>query len=674
MKTDLGGDRLGSGGKQEIVDKNFSRSTHDLSANWRSSMSSGTLVPFMNQVGLPGDKFEIDLNCEVVTLPTIGPLFGSYKVQLDVFQVPIRLYNVGLQLNKLNIGNDMSKVHLPQVRIPFAPTQEDSTENKFGANAQINSSSIFKYLGISGMGRGTELKGNNYRDFNAVPWLAYWDIFKNYYSNKQEDNAYVVHTGTGNSNQIFSATLYEGGSELGSVFPNSYTHTQSVQLIVSVFCTTTVQPDVSLMTISRNGVIVPVTEVFANSSWQATAQILTLFDFIDDGDEIVTLFMNNPYLPVFVNINGTVGPWDLRLDGFPLSNIDKMRERIIQQPFNQPFIIENVSGAFDDFFPYVLPLTEYTYLAGETIEYSVTKTQEGLAVKTYQSDLFNNWINTEWIDGENGVNEITAVSVEGGSFTIDALNLSTKVYKMLNRIAVSGGSYDDWLDAAYAHDRHKGITSPVYHGSLIKELSFEEVISNSLGGDGTDTQPLGTLAGRGRMTNKSKGGKMTISVDEPSYIMGIVSLTPRINYSQGNTWDVNLKTMNDFHKPDLDAIGFQDLITEQMVWSESTIDFDGNVSMFSAGKQPAWINYMTNIDKTYGNFAEANKDMFMTLNRMYDVDPDTGKILDLTTYIDPTKFNNIFAQSDLSAQNFWVQIRKNIKVRRKISAKVIPNL
>ncbi len=668
MKTDLGGDRLGAGSKQEIIDKNFSRSTHDLSANWRSSMSAGTLVPFMSQVGLPGDVFDIDLKCEVVTLPTIGPLFGSYKVQLDVFQIPYRLYNVGMQLNKLNIGNDMSKVHIPQMRLPFNGASD--AVDRFGDNAQINTSCIFKYLGISGMGRATEDE-DWYRDFNAVPWLAYWDVFKNYYSNKQEDTAYVVHTGRGNSNQIFSATLFEGGTEIGSVFPNPYTYLQSVQLIISIFCVTDVEPDVSLMTISRNGIIIPVTEIFANSSWQATAQILTLFDYIDDGSEVVTLVMNNPFLPVSVNINGTVGAWDLRLDGFPLENIDKMREKIVQQPFNEPFIID---AEMEDFFPYSYPFGRIFTDEETGPIYSMTKTQEGLAVKTYQSDLFNNWLNTEWIDGENGINEITAVSTEGGSFSIDSLNLSTKVYKMLNRIAVSGGSYDDWLDAAYAHDRHKGITSPVYHGSLIKELSFEEVISNSESANQDNLQPLGTLAGRGRMTNKNKGGRIRIKVDEPSVIMGIVSLTPRVNYSQGNSWDVNLKTINDFHKPDLDAIGFQELITDQMVWSESTIETNGLLTMFSAGKQPAWINYMTNVDKTYGNFADSNKDMFMTLNRMYDVDPDTGKILDLTTYIDPTKYNNIFAQSDLSAQNFWVQIRKNMKVRRKISAKMIPNL
>ena len=104
MKTQLGGDRLGSGNKQEISLRNYERSTHDLGYIWRSSMASGTLVPFMSEVGLPGDSFDIDLDCDVKTLPTLGPLFGSYKVQLDVFECPVRLYNGKLHMNMLNIG------------------------------------------------------------------------------------------------------------------------------------------------------------------------------------------------------------------------------------------------------------------------------------------------------------------------------------------------------------------------------------------------------------------------------------------------------------------------------------------------------------------------------------------------------------------------------------------
>ena len=156
--------------------------------------------------------------------------------------------------------------------------------------------------------------------------------------------------------------------------------------------------------------------------------------------------------------------------------------------------------------------------------------------------------------------------------------------------------------------------------------------------------------------------------------MGIASITPRIEYSQGNDWTVNLKTFDDLHKPGLDGIGFQDLVTEQMLWSDTSCDSaTGAITTKSLGKQPAWVNYMTSVNKVYGSFAEENNSMFMVLNRRYSKNED-GSLADGTTYIDPTKFNNIFAQTSLDSQNFWVQISTDITARRKMSAKIIPNL
>ena len=111
----IGGDRLGAGKKQKVSLHGFERSTHDLGNIFRSTMSVGTLVPFMNHVGLPGDTFDINLNADVKTLPTIAPLFGSMKLQLDVFSVPMRLYNRQLHNNKLKIGMNIEKVLFPQM-------------------------------------------------------------------------------------------------------------------------------------------------------------------------------------------------------------------------------------------------------------------------------------------------------------------------------------------------------------------------------------------------------------------------------------------------------------------------------------------------------------------------------------------------------------------------------
>jgi hypothetical protein len=191
------------------------------------------------------------------------------------------------------------------------------------------------------------------------------------------------------------------------------------------------------------------------------------------------------------------------------------------------------------------------------------------------------------------------------------------------------------------------------------------------------------------MTGKNKGGYVSVTVDEPSYIMGIISLTPRVDYSQGNRWDVSLDNMDDLHKPDLDAIAFQELITDQMAFWDTGVDnvedINGNIIpkyfFKSAGKQPSWLNYMTNYNRTYGNFADVNNQMFMTLNRRYEYDYNefnnglfAYSINDLSTYIDPSKFNYIFAQTSLDAQNFWAQIGVKMEVSRKMSAKQIPNI
>ena len=138
---------------------------------------------------------------------------------------------------------------------------------------------------------------------------------------------------------------------------------------------------------------------------------------------------------------------------------------------------------------------------------NTTSSQYGLCLKTYNSDLLQNWINTEWIDGVTGINEISAVDVSDGKLTMDALNLSQKIYNMLNRIAVSGGTYRDWLETVFTGGNYmERCETPMFEGGMSTEIVFQEVISNSASGG----QPWGTLAGRGYDTGKQKGGHIKI--------------------------------------------------------------------------------------------------------------------------------------------------------------------
>ena len=288
----------------------------------------------------------------------------------------------------------------------------------------------------------------------------------------------------------------------------------------------------------------------------------------------------------------------------------------------------------------------------------------GLCLKTHQSDLFNNWVNKEWVDGDNGINAVTDVDVSSGKLNLDALNLAQKVYNMLNRIAISGGSYKDWIETVYTTDYYFRAETPVYEGGMSTTIDFEAVVSNSASNASGTEEPLGSLAGRGFNQGK-KGGKIVIKCNEPCYILGIASITPNVDYSQGNDWDMmQLKTMDDLHKPQLDGIGYQDLLSNQM---------HGRASLKDAiGKQPAWLNYMTAVNQTYADFAAGEIESYMVLNRIYDVDGKTGELINPSTYISPKDYTYIFATTTDTNRDFWVQIGKRIIARRVMSAAQIP--
>lgn len=645
LTKSIGKNTLGGGKKMQVDMRTYNRSTHDLSYVWRNTQSPGTLVPFICELALPGDVHEIQLNANVLTHPTVGPLFGSFKLQLDVFECPIRLYNAQLHNNKLGIGLDMSKVKFPTLDITYDKTTDNpltTTEDSIN-NRQINPSCLRSYLGFNGEGRIYPVTGNTQKIASqCMPELMYYDIFKNYYANLQEGDAYYI---------IPNNDIEEVNLDGQAYQPNNINATISPEKELEISTNGLSDPlnQVWIYIKSRNGMsrVKPADMGVANAS-----------------SNIITITIKTRSYYVY-KVESTIGIGGGKLSTFKPTDIDLIREKILQAPTNKPYDLMTSAMGF------------FTMLGNRTNNYLNTSfPQCGLCVKTYQSDLFNNWINTEWIDGENGISEITAVSVTNGSFTIDALNLAQKVYNMMNRIAVSGGSYRDWIETVYTSNYIERAETPVYMGGMSDEIIFQEVISQSASED----EPLGSLAGRGKLAYNKKGGYLKIKVEEPSYIIGIVSITPRIDYSQGTKWDRNLKTMNDLHKPALDAIGFQDLITKKLAWWDTYIGASNKIiNNFSVGKQPAWIDYMSNYNRTHGNFASGQSEEFMVLNRNYEINKETATlnqsvIKDLTTYIDPTKYNYIFADESLDAMNFWVQIGVDWKARRMMSAKVIPNL
>lgn len=670
----LGGDRVGSGQKMAVQLENFGRASFNIGCIVATDQAAGTIVPYFCDIATNGTTYYIDMATKTRTLPTVGPLFGSFKHQLDWFSIPIRLYIGALHNNALGIGMNMAQIKMPKMDfLVFYNSRTPYTE-QFNKR-QISQDSLVAYLGIRGLGRTSE--NGTYRRFPAIFYLAYWDIYKNYYANKQEGIGMAI----GPSNSKW--TEFEAGAKIADS-KSQYTFSEDVTIRAGEDAFLTVDNTTPASKSSN-----PNNFEIAKKEGDKTVYIA-----IEDNPDIDWEINEGNQFTLYFHVDWTFpkGTKILKLNegriqvmDFPLENIDAMREKILATPKTTELIISSTDEGTQR--PY--SLSYYKHATNQSnFDNGVGSffSQCGLGLRTYLSDRFNNWLSSEWIDGATGVNEISAVDVSNGKLTMDALILAKKVFNMLNRIAVSDGTYNSWQEAVYGVTAVRMAESPIYCGGMSSEIVFDEVVSNSVATNAAgEEEPLGSLAGRGADRGSKGGRSIKIKITEPSMIMCLGSIVPRVFYSEGNKWWTMIDTMNDLHKPSLDAIGFQDLLTEEMAaWSTQLTK--GNLNLGTpeykaVGKQTSWIEYQTNVNQSFGGFAAGGELDWMVLNRPYHTnrlispgEDNKPLIGDATTYIDPQLFNRAFADTKLTAKNFWVQVAFDITARRVMSAKQIPNL
>lgn len=653
----LGKNTLGDNNKMKVAMREYDMSTHDISMVCRTSLGVGMLVPFCKILCQKGDIIDLNLINKTLSQPTLGPLFGSFKLQHFIFFGGFRLYNSWLHNNRTGIGMKMSDIKLPSMLAKTYGTATDAITN-------ISASALYKYLGWS-KSRRTGASATQGVEKNGVPLLLYLDIFKNFFANTQEKKFYMLK-GAGEIKLIFTKT-----------YNNNYDGTYIIgkdQNSVNVTKTTTITPNVILTDYTNfwNSLKVKILESDGGLYTKRISELTS-------NPKIANITLNkisaDPYATIlqFFTTKETANFVKTELGQYDLKLLDQIRDVILHKKGNEKLLLygdnlnTNNGGS-----------TELQAMFGDLVN-SQTNKLGGMLLKTYDSDIFNNWIQTDWIDGAGGITEITSIDITAndGKLTMDALNLQQKVYNMLNRIAVSGGTYRDWLETVYTAGKYLDRPeTPVFIGGMTQYIEFDEVISKSATETEYGSQPLGDIAAIGRGGKPLNNGHIHYQCEEPGYIMGLMAITPMIDYSQGNDFDLNLQTIDDIHKPALDGIGYQDLIQESMVGETSTYNGGSSISNLkhlAANKTVAWIDYMTNYNRTYGDFAAGEALDFMVLNRRYDVSKN-NTIEDLTTYIDPQKYIEIFADTSIDSQNFWVQTVVQATRRGNYSAKQIPFL
>lgn len=643
----LGKNTLGDNNKMKVAMRDYDMSTHDISTVFRSSVGVGMLVPFCKILCQKGDIIDINLINKTLSQPTLGPLFGSFKLQHFLFFGGFRLYNSWLHNNRTGIGMKMSDIKLPMMKANTSGTTTDAKTN-------ISASALYKYLGWS-KSRRTGGSANTGVLKNGVPLLLYLDIFKNFFANTQEKKFYMLRGGL--SVLTIGPNIYKIPAKNIGVYPTNGTSVGSFDESNSW---RNYWKNVKVLGRKDDKEVIT---TMADLSTDPTKKTIT----IDKVTNVITEIVNVEFDKNIIKYTKT------QLNQYDLKILDQIRDVILHHKGNETLIITSSSfGESNN------GSTELAKFIDDTIN-SQSNKLGGMLLKTYDSDIFNNWVRTDWIDGAGGITEITSIDITAndGKLTMDALNLQQKVYNMLNRIAVAGGTYRDWLETVYTAGKYLDRPeTPVFIGGMTQYIEFDEVISKSATETVYGSQPLGDIAAIGRGGKPLNNGHVHYQCEEPGYIMGLIAITPMIDYSQGNDFDLNLQTIDDLHKPALDGIGYQDLIQEQMVGETSTYIGGATIDKMkhlAANKTVAWIDYMTNYNRTFGDFAAGEALDFMVLNRRYEVG-DNNTIKDLTTYIDPQKYIEIFADTSIDSQNFWVQTVVQATRRGNYSAKQIPFL
>lgn len=641
----IGGDRIGSGGKMTVSATGYGYSTHDVGKVRRTSMSFGTIVPMGVWTLTTGSRLRIKLDALITSNALLYQLYGSAKFQIDVFSARMALYNPKMLLNLNDQGYEISDIKFPVMQLKTKGL--DVAANI--SNQQINPSSLLRYLGIAGNGQNQGIVEEPVtRQHNAMYMLMYYQVVKEYYANRQEKTGVMIHNVK--IAETVTSVKYFNPDE------NIVPQTDAINYLPIT--------EGGFMTIGYTGVT-PAGGVVIELQDGQRLTLEEIFNTVYD-DGIGTIRGTNVR---WAELEGKeIGAWEYarageqagpQLTKYELKAIDRMMMRIMSRVETTAAMIID---AIDE-----LPYSASLRQQGDF--FSINTSQEGLCVGTYQSDVFNNWLDNTTINNLNAKNKVK-VNTEG-EFSIDMLNLTQKLYNYDMRIGVTDGTLEEWREMTYAQVSKGKSLKPVYEGGLSKEIVFDMIISTA----STTEDPLGTIASRGTFGNKHKGGYVQIEADEEKLVMVLAKITPRLIYNQGNDWTTNLKSLGDLHIPALDKIGYQNLITDQIAAFETVVKPDLSLNTFSAGKQPAWQWYRTNYDDALGNMAETED--YKVFGRSYEAFKDGAgywKIKDLTTYIDPQKFNDVFAIKSLDAMNFDVQVGMDATLTLVMSEEVIPNL
>ena len=305
----------------------------------------------------------------------------------------------------------------------------------------------------------------------------------------------------------------------------------------------------------------------------------------------------------------------------------------------------------------------------------------------YKPDLWRNILaNTVGTNSRK-----VAVHTQNGQsyISIDEFRVENKLQRWIDALDLSGGRYSQVLRTVFGFGKTKRLDIPELLAVTKHLIDPSNITSMTAGYNETSSVDLGQKGANVDKYNKAR--TVTVKAHEDGYVMVIASITPLIGYHQNIVPNMLRLSMEDDFNPNLQRLSYQDVpralysalprIVENGVYND-----EEDPLAISVGKQVAWLDEMTDVNRVYGDFAsdrgfERSWVLARDYTKSWQDKPGSngnGSVYysrtNIGPYVNPLEYNDIFTSQNIGRAPWALHLSFDIKAKRPIGKRYRPSL
>lgn len=192
-------------------------------------------------------------------------------------------------------------------------------------------------------------------------------------------------------------------------------------------------------------------------------------------------------------------------------------------------------------------------------------------------------------------------SISNSSVTINDFRTAVVVQQWLETSARGGARYKESIPAHWGSTiSDYRLDRAEYLGGSTQTIMISEVLANAYSSDGSETLPIGTMAGHGITV----GGATRVDYRCPEHgvIFGMVMFQPVASYKEGLERYWTRLDKFDYPWPEFVGLGEEQMLKKEIYWNQTSLPADYN-ELF--GYQLRYYDMKSSIDQISGDFVDS---------------------------------------------------------------------